>query len=99
MIEGNDIILKGVIPTKEAILYTMTKIWPNLVVEECGDDFFIYTNQSSKDSWDSEGKTSSNDDDMIYFLFSKNELTMVTDITKDHSHIVDKIKDQIAQID
>jgi hypothetical protein len=90
---GNDIIVEGVPPSKEAMLEVVRGFWPDMVVEDDeAEDFFVYKDQRAKDIWDGVGLTDDNDADMIYFLPRENGLTMVIDTAKTLMYITDEVK-------
>ena len=68
--------------------------WPNLVVESFDDDHeqdvFVYDCQASKESWDDEGSTETNCDNMIQVISQIGSLTVVHD---GNDAIVEKIKE------
>lgn len=85
-------ILQGIPPSKEEVVETIRQYWPDLVVEDDGDDYFIYKNEAAKKSWDGEGWSETNDADMIYVL-PREDVTVVIDDNKQLSYMVEAIQE------
>lgn len=89
-IGGSDMIIKGKSLTKEKIVEVIRTFWKDLVVEHDNEfDFFVYKNQAAKDAWDLD---CGEQNDLIYVLPRKNELTLVIDDKKVNLPIVEAIK-------
>ena len=88
-------ILKGIPPSKERVVETIKQFWPDAVVEDDGDDYFIYKDEAAKRGWEDEGWSESNDADMIYVLPREN-VTVVIDDNKSLMHLVEAIERLMA---
>jgi len=80
MIGGQDIILKTRLEpqvAREVLVRISHFIWPDQVEEPDGDDVFVYKDQKAKDSWDKDGVTEENDEQMMQFICRHEQVTIV----------------------
>jgi hypothetical protein len=83
MIGGQDIILKTRLDpqvAREVLVRISRHIWPNQVEEPIVDiphAVFVYRDQKSKDSWDKDGVTEENDEQMMQFICRHEQVTIV----------------------
>lgn len=74
-IGGRDFIYKGLLGEEQAI-ESCKKFWPNLTTEIDDDTLFIYRDKHSQLVID-EGCDESYDNHMLFFIFGKDETTVV----------------------
>jgi len=84
------------------IISVVAKYWPNYVLEDCEEDYFLYKSQEAKDAWDYDYPVDNYDypvdeycNEMIYVLFGVNQTTLVIEsLEGDVKAIVEEIHGQ-----
>jgi hypothetical protein len=90
VIGGHDMVLRLGLTKAAAtsvVDVLLRREWPQLVVDT-GDDgeIFVYETSAARDSWERDGKTDDNDDQLIHIVYSEDSTTFVTSLPGSNTH-------------